>query len=109
MQQQQLLDEEERMPKRQERRPSDGNVALTDVEYSSNAGGLSLQFWILTVWIFMIDSSCTNYSFASILQWLHHQFRLLKVRKLLPLKTRVQPQWLGHFQALGPTGVLVIS
>ena len=49
MRQQELQDEEERMHKRLEMSSSNVNVAVADVEYSSNAGNLSTQFWISSV------------------------------------------------------------
>lgn len=67
MRQQELQDEEERMHKRLEMSSSNVNVAVADVEYSSNAGNLSTQFWISSVYVYVINPSCMNYSFISIL------------------------------------------
>lgn len=46
MRQQELQDEEERMHKRLEISSASANVEVADVEYSSNAGSLSSQFWL---------------------------------------------------------------
>lgn len=57
MRQQELQDEEERMLKRLEVSTSNVNVAVADVEYSSNAGSLSSQFWILSVCVYVTNPS----------------------------------------------------
>lgn len=66
MRQQELQDEEERMHKRLEVSTSNVNVAVADVEYSSNAGSLSSQFWILSVCVYVTNPSHISYSFVSI-------------------------------------------